>query len=186
MRKIFLVVVSFFILSTSAFADCASNLGINFTPNQRLSLCKNFGSSVGQSLIPSTDNTFDLGSSALQYRSIYVGTSLVYGPSAVSKVPAASVVTPFVTYAAGSAALTARTSLIAAGAPTSAFVELPAATANVGVTKELYNQGSNPVAIVPASGVINVSGALTPFSCTTLKKCTCQGLTTGVWGCAQQ
>ena len=98
--------------------------------------------------------------------------------------PAAAVITPFVTYAAGSAALTGRNNIIAAGAPTSAFVELPAATANVGKTLKLYNQGSNPVAIVPASGVINVSGALTPYSCTTLKTCTCEGLTTGVWGCS--
>jgi len=48
----------------------------------------------------------------------------------------------------------------------------------------VYNQGSNPVAIVPASGVVNVSAALTPYSCGTLKMCACEGLTTGGYGCS--
>ncbi len=97
----------------------------------------------------------------------------------------AMVITPSVTYGPGLGSMTQKNSIIAAGAPTSAFVELPAVTANVGKAYILYNQGSNPVAIVPKTGVINVGGALTPFSCTTLKRCVCDGLTTGVWGCAQ-
>lgn len=99
---------------------------------------------------------------------------------------AAAVITPAVTYGAGLGALTGRYNILAAGAPTSAFVEIPVPTANVGKKVTLFNQGSNPVAMVPKAGVVNVSGALTPFSCTTLKECECTGLTTGVWGCSQK
>lgn len=120
-----------------------------------------------------------------QYSSA-VDTDQTFTGTAQSRYPAASVITPSVTYSASRGNLTARHNIIAAGAPTSAFVALPAATANVGKEIRLYNQGSNPVAIVPSSGVVNVSGALTPFVCTTLKQCQCTGLTTGVWGCSQQ
>lgn len=115
-----------------------------------------------------------------------VGTDQTFTGTAQAKYPVAGVITPSVTYAASLGNLTARHNIIAAGAPTSAFVALPAITANVGKEIKVYNQGSNPVAIVPSTGVINVSAALTPFSCTTLKACQCVGLTTGVWGCSQQ
>lgn len=104
------------------------------------------------------------------------------------KFPAAAVMTPStssVTPAAGYT-LSERNTIIAAGAPTAAFVVLPVATTSVGKRFTLFNQGSNPVAIVPQTGVINVSAALTPFSCTTLKECECTGLTTGVFGCSQK
>lgn len=102
--------------------------------------------------------------------------------------PAASVITPSTSVPTPSAGntLTNRNTILAAGAPTAAYVVLPVITASVGKTYRVYNQGSNPLAIVPQTGVINVSAALTPFSCTTLKECQCQGLTTGVWGCSQQ
>lgn len=102
--------------------------------------------------------------------------------------PAAAVITPSTgvpTPAAGNT-LTNRYTILAAGAPTAAFVVLPVATTSVGKTFSVFNQGSNPLAIVPQTGVINVSAALTPFSCTTLKECQCKGLTTGVFGCSQQ
>lgn len=102
--------------------------------------------------------------------------------------PAAGVITPSTgvpTPAAGNT-LSERLTILAAGAPTAAFVVLPVATSSVGKTFTVWNQGSNPLAIVPQTGVINVSGALTPFSCTTLKQCQCTGLTTGVFGCSQQ
>jgi hypothetical protein len=102
--------------------------------------------------------------------------------------PAAAVITPSTgvpTPAAGNT-LTNRYTILAAGAPTAAFVVLPVATSSVGKTFTVFNQGSNPLAIVPQTGVVNVSAALTPFSCTTLKECQCKGLTTAAFGCSQQ
>lgn len=102
--------------------------------------------------------------------------------------PAAAVITPSTgvpTPAAGNT-LTNRYTILAAGAPTAAFVVLPVATTSVGRSWTVYNQGSNPLAIVPQTGVINVSAALTPFSCTTLKECKCTGIATGTFGCSQQ
>ncbi len=98
------------------------------------------------------------------------------------------VITPDTAYPTPAAAkfLTGRYNIIAAGAPTAAFVSLPAATTlpNGALTYGLFNQGSNPVAIVGApSDTLNVSAAATPFSCTTLKYCECTRLTTTNWGC---
>jgi len=115
-------------------------------------------------------------------------TGITMQSGAQMKAIAASVMTPStssITPAAGFT-LSERNTIIAAGAPTAAFVVLPAATSSVGKRFTLFNQGSNPVAIVPQTGAINVSAALTPFSCTTLKECQCTGLTTGVFGCSQQ
>lgn len=100
--------------------------------------------------------------------------------------PAAVVITPstsFPTPAAGDT-LTNRLTILAAGAPTAAFVELPRATASVGKTYQVFNQGSNPLAIVPQSGdTQGVAAAATPFFCTTLKTCDCTGITTSGFQC---
>lgn len=116
------------------------------------------------------------------------GDTALTGATSQVIFPAASVITPSTsvpTPAAGNT-LSGRYTILAAGAPTAAYVVLPVATASVGKTYTIFNQGSNPLAIVPQTGVINVSAALTPFSCTTLKQCQCTGLTTGVFGCSQQ
>lgn len=98
----------------------------------------------------------------------------------------ATYVTPAATYGAGLGALSQVRSIIAAGAPTIAYVELPAATANVNKTRVLYNLAGGAVNMVPASGVVNVSAALTPYICPANKVCTCHGITTGIWGCGNQ
>lgn len=104
------------------------------------------------------------------------------------KAPAAAVITISTTYPTPSAGntLSNKHTIVAAGAPTAAYVALPAITANVGEDFYVYNQGSNPVAIAPNTGVINASAALTPFSCSTLKVCKCHGLITTTWGCSEQ
>lgn len=104
------------------------------------------------------------------------------------KFPAAAVITPSTSVPTPSAGntLTERYTILAAGAPTAAYVVLPVATSSVGKSYTVYNQGSNPLAIVPQTGSINVTGALTPFSCTTLKECQCRGLSTSTFGCSQQ
>lgn len=111
---------------------------------------------------------------------------LLFGSAVQPQFPAASVITPSTsvpTPGTGNT-LSNPATIVAAGAPTAAYVVLPLATASVGKTYKVYNQGSNPVAVVPQTGVINVSGALTPFSCPTLKECTCRGLTTAAFGCS--
>jgi hypothetical protein len=72
--------------ASSAFADCAANLGINFTPNQRIALCKEFGSAISQSLIPAADNTYDLGSATKTWRTLYTGTSRIAKTSDILRV----------------------------------------------------------------------------------------------------
>jgi hypothetical protein len=138
MKKI--IVILAMLVTSTVYADCQSNLGINFPANQKNTLCTNFSSAV------SLDQAF---------------TGI-----AQEKYPVAGVITPATAATAVAAApITARHNVIAAGAPTAAFVQLPAVTANVGKQISVFNQGSNPVAIVPSTGVINVSAALTPFSC---------------------
>lgn len=203
MKKI-LFLILFTSISTYAFAqvsarDIANSCGVAQTCGTKIATI-----GQNQSLIPATDNAIDLGSSSKEYRSAYIGTSVVvkasgsvtmganstvsYASGAQPKFIAAAVITPETgvpTPAAGNT-LSERHTILAAGAPTAAFVVLPVATSSVGKVFKIWNQGSNPLAIVPQTGVINVSGALTPFSCTTLKECTCTGLTTGVFGCSQQ
>jgi len=112
----------------------------------------------------------------------------VYAAGVQPKFPAAAVITPSTSVPTPSAGntLSNRRTIVAAGAPTAAFVVLPRATLSVGKTYSVLNQGSNPVAIVPQTGSINVSGALTPFPCTTLKECQCTGLTNSTFSCSQQ
>lgn len=61
-----------------AYADtCATSLMPAFTANQAKGLCKTFGSAVNQSLIPSADNTYDVGSTTFGWRTGYFDTSVI-------------------------------------------------------------------------------------------------------------
>lgn len=198
MKKILFVLA---VLLTPSFAhaiSCPDSLGVTFPPNQKVKLCAYFlntaslsGSltfagagpiiaptSLGFAVGAATTPNFTLNTSGITF--VNNGMDVVY-PSAAVITPSTGVPTP----AAGNT-LTNRYTILAAGAPTAAFVVLPVATTSVGKTFTVFNQGSNPLAIVPQTGVVNVSAALTPFSCTTLKECQCKGLTTGVFGCSQQ
>lgn len=65
------LVISLFI-SVTAYADtCGTSLMPTFTANQATQLCKVFGSAVNHSLIPSADDTYDLGSASYRWRTIY-------------------------------------------------------------------------------------------------------------------
>lgn len=84
MKKILVLLVSLLVAS-SAYADaCTTALGVNFPANQKNALCAAFGSSVATSLIPTTTNTIDLGSSTKFWRALYVGQSLVGSFEAVA------------------------------------------------------------------------------------------------------
>lgn len=102
------------------------------------------------------------------------------------KYPVAVVVTPQTSYptpAAGST-LTRKLSVIAAGAPTATFVNLPPASSYAGESVVLAGQASNPVAIVPqGSDTVNAAAAATPFSCAAGTMCECRAVTSAKWGC---
>lgn len=102
--------------------------------------------------------------------------------------PAAAVITPSTSYptpAAGNT-LSGRRTILAAGAPTAAFVVLPAATSSIGKAYTIYNQGSNPLAISPQLDTVNVQTAATPYSCASAKECECVGLNSTTWGCTSR
>ena len=130
----------------------------------------------------------ELASKIDQIYSSNITTDPKFAAGIQPKFPAAAVITPSTSVPTPSAGntLSNRRTIVAAGAPTAAFVVLPRATEVVGETFTVLNQGSNPVAIVPQTGSINVSGALTPFPCTTLKECQCTGLTNSTFSCSQQ
>ena len=177
--KIFIAVILSLFVSFSAYADASSCMGLGISAPAAECIDATYSSALTQSQLPATDNAIDLGSAAKTYRNVYSHQSI--RPAAAVMTPSTAVPTP----AAGNT-LSEVNTIIAAGAPTAAFVVLPVATASVGKTYRVFNQGSNPVAIVPQTGVVNVSAALTPFACTTLKECECTGLTTGVFGCSQK
>lgn len=79
MKKVLLSVFLGLLIAPNANAvpSCGSSLMPAFTANQATQLCKTFGSAVSQSLIPSTDNTYDVGSSSLGWRTGYFDTSVI-------------------------------------------------------------------------------------------------------------
>lgn len=117
------------------------------------------------------------------YASVGTGGLTFVGAGVQPIFPSASVLTPAVTYGAGLGAITARYSTVATAGPTSMFLELPAPTANVGKAFNVTNYAANAAQLVPPSGVVNVSGALTPFSCASQKECTCTALTSSGYWC---
>lgn len=89
MKRILLIAL--LLLSSPAYADtCGVSLMPAFTANQATSLCKVFGSAVNHSLIPSADNTYDLGSASKQWRNAYLGTNLVFGAASAKIIPGAT------------------------------------------------------------------------------------------------
>lgn len=79
MKKVLLSVFLGLLIVPNAHAvpSCGQSLMPAFTANQATQLCKTFGSAVSQSLIPSADNTYDVGSSSLGWRTGYFDTSVI-------------------------------------------------------------------------------------------------------------
>lgn len=116
-----------------------------------------------------------------------INTDITIGTDGVDvKYPAGVVITPQTSYptpAAGST-LTRKLSIIAAGAPTATYVNLPPASGVVGESRVLAGKASNPVAIVPqGSDTVNAAAAATPFSCAAGTMCECRAITSASWGC---
>jgi hypothetical protein len=83
MKKILLA--SLLLVQGVAHADtCSTKLMPTFTSAQAQSLCRNFGSSVSTSLIPSANNTYDIGSSSLRWKDLYLSGVISYSNSAMT------------------------------------------------------------------------------------------------------
>lgn len=137
--------------------------------------------------VPNAGGTFNIYTGGSKRMAIDGSGNLSF-PTTTTNIafPAAAVVTPATSFPTpgGAGGITYRNSIVAAGAPTATFVQLPLATISVGKTFSVFNQSSNPAAIVPISGdTQGVSAAATPFACTTLKTCDCTALTSANWMC---
>jgi len=80
MKKILLAFLIILFASPSAHAiSCAAGLQPLFNSYQATKLCATFpvSSTMAASLLPDDDNTLDLGASSYNWRSIYVGTSVI-------------------------------------------------------------------------------------------------------------
>jgi hypothetical protein len=88
------------------------------------------------------------------------------------------------TPSAGSSLTIGTISRLVAGSPTLAAVHLPAATANVGKSISIVNEGSNPVLVYPLAGnAINLVGAATPVSLANDKIYNCKVVATDKYRC---
>lgn len=76
-------------ITSNSYADtCAKNLVGTFTPAQAVKLCSTFtgSSTISASLIPGSDNAYDLGSTSFSMRTLYVGTSVIAKTSSILRV----------------------------------------------------------------------------------------------------
>lgn len=82
MKRIFSL-LAFLILSQSAWAGtCEVSLMPAFTANQAVGLCKTFASAMPVSLIPSTDNTLNIGSASKRWAAEFLGGDLTINTAA--------------------------------------------------------------------------------------------------------
>lgn len=73
MKKILVSLLSILMLTQSAYAGtCETSLMPAFTAAQATQICKITGSAINHSLIPSADDTYDLGSASLEWKDLYV------------------------------------------------------------------------------------------------------------------
>ena len=77
MKKLLLALSILFGAVDAYAGTCEERIGKVFTANQRVQLCKSFGSAVNNSMIPSADNTYDVGSLTFGWRTGYFKTSVI-------------------------------------------------------------------------------------------------------------
>lgn len=78
MKKLVFILMFLGLLVSAAHADtCGTSLMPAFTATQATQLCAKFGSATNHSLIPSADNTYDVGSSTFGWRTGYFDTSII-------------------------------------------------------------------------------------------------------------
>lgn len=74
MKRVLLALLALgFVGNAQAQTSCAARLVAPFTPAEATKLCQEFSSAIGQSLIPSATNSFDLGSSTRTWRDLWLG-----------------------------------------------------------------------------------------------------------------
>lgn len=91
MKKLLTLLAILF--STSALADtCSKNLMPTFPSAQASKLCATFlgTSTVSASIIPGTTNSYDLGSAAATFRTLYLGTDIIFTAASAEIVPGAT------------------------------------------------------------------------------------------------
>ena len=71
MKKILTLALGMLFTPLAFAGTCEEKIGLAFTPNQRVALCRSFGSAINNSLIPSVTATYDLGTSALRWRAAF-------------------------------------------------------------------------------------------------------------------
>lgn len=87
MKKLVFILMFLGLLVSAAHADtCGTSLMPAFTATQATQLCAKFGSATNHSLIPSADNTYDLGSTSFTWRTLYTGTSRIAKTSDILRV----------------------------------------------------------------------------------------------------
>lgn len=86
MKRIITVIVAVFGFTQAVLADtCGVGLTGVFTAAQATKLCSSFLANFNQDLIPDTDDTYDLGSSADKWKDLYLsGNAVVGGTLAVT------------------------------------------------------------------------------------------------------
>ena len=82
--KNIIAIISSFLIAGAAYADtCGKSLTGVFTAFQATKLCATFGSSSNHSIIPSATNTYDLGSSSLKWKDLYIA-GVIYPTSSIA------------------------------------------------------------------------------------------------------
>jgi hypothetical protein len=71
MKKI-LLLLSFIFVSSAQADTCSTNMMPAFTAQQSVSLCTKLPAKAGASIIPQTDNLYNLGSASLEWKDIFL------------------------------------------------------------------------------------------------------------------
>lgn len=181
MRKLIYLLLTALIAGTAYADTCATTLIPAFTANQATQLCSKYGPSQATSIIPQAGATINIGGVASPIANI--NTAQLGFPLPAVLTPQTSYPTP-----ASATILTARIGIIAAAAPTAAYITLPQATGIPATAQDriLLSLSANPVALVPYPGdTINSAAAATPYACAAGKKCVCTKTGAASWYCDQ-
>jgi len=135
MKKI--IVAILLLTGQSVYADCATDLMPTFTAAQATQACSVFGSAIGQSLIPVTDNLYNLGSASLRWKELFLSDSLTSSAALITTTaPGGTTYHPLVV--GTTAALAAEADLNASG---SVFVSNPNTARALAILSNAANAG---------------------------------------------
>lgn len=164
--------------NTELGALAGQNIGVGpaFTPVFNVDSAK--VAFVGAGVIAAPTSIAISAGAANTPNATFSSSGLTYATAGMGEIlPAGAVFTPAtnLTPTAGARLLANRLGSVATAAPTAAYV-FAQPTASVGKVVRIYNQGANPLQVLPEDGTINAAAALTPFACAAGKVCTGYGL----------